>query len=91
MTSVDATARFRACIRKKRLDYGLVWSAMEETAKLWGQPHLHSGRGIRRLGKVDEARFGVEWRMVFVPLGGGVLLFDFLGTHAEVRAHLRNR
>jgi len=47
MISVEATERFRDCLRKQGLDRKVVFAAM--TAAAWGRPHLHGGFGIRRL------------------------------------------
>lgn len=57
----------------------------------WGHPHTHSGRSLRRLAPgLYELRVGLSLRIVFdsVP---GMLRCDFIGTHDDVRAYLRNR
>lgn len=88
---VDYLPRFRACANKKRLDWPSVESAMYQIEAVWGQPHLHSGRGIRSFGGgIFEGRLGRDWRLVFRPQGN-VLVFLFLGTHSEVQKYLRNR
>lgn len=64
---------------------------MQLAAAAWGQPHLHSGRGIRRLSPgVYECRVGRNTRLVSIPSAKG-LLFDFAGNHDEIRAYLKNR
>jgi hypothetical protein len=91
MISVEATARFRDCVRKRGLERSEVFAAMTAVAERWGQPHLHGGAGIRRLRPgVFECRCGRQVRLVFVR-AGGALLFDFAGSHDEVQAYLRNR
>ncbi|MFZ5495521.1 MAG: hypothetical protein ACOZE5_09345 [Verrucomicrobiota bacterium] len=91
MTFFESTARFRACIKQAGLDRTAVFSAMQLAAAAWGQPHLHSGRGIRRLSPgLYECRLGRDTRLVFLPARQG-LLFDFAGNHDEVRAYLKNR
>lgn len=91
MTFFDSSARFRACLRKERLDHYAVFAAMQMTAAAWGQPHLYSGRGIRRLAAgVFEVRLGRAIRLIFLP-DSGHLLFDFAGNHDQVQAYLKNR
>lgn len=91
MTSFDSTARFRACLKKEGLNRQAVFAAMQLTAAAWGQPHLHSGRGIRRLATgTYECRVGRATRLVFLPEFGN-LLFDFAGNHDQVQAYLKNR
>lgn len=91
MTSFESSARFRACLNTEKLNRHAVFAAMQLTAAAWGQPHLHSGRGIRRLSAgIYEARVDRTTRLVF-PAGRGSLLFDFAGNHDQVQAYLRNR
>ena len=90
MISVESTARFRDCLRKRGLDRKAVFAAMTAAAGAWGRPHLHGGFGIRRLQPgVFECRCGREIRLVFTR-ADGALLFDFAGSHDEVQAYLRN-
>ena len=51
MISVEVSGLFLARIRKLDLDRAAVFAAMQSCAMSWDQPHLHGGRGIRRLGK----------------------------------------
>ena len=91
MISFDSSARFRACLRKGRLDRQAVFAAMQLAAAAWGQPHLHSGRGLRRLAAgVYECRLDRDTRLLFFPEMEG-LLFDFAGNHDQVQAYLKNR
>lgn len=91
MTSFDSSGRFRASIKKSGLDRKEVWAAMQLTAAAWSQPHLHGGRGIRRLSPgVYECRLGRVTRLLFMPSGNG-LLFDLAGNHDQIRAYLKNR
>lgn len=91
MISFDSSARFRACLKKEGLDRHAVFAAMQLAAGAWGQPHLHSGRGIRRLaGGAYECRLDRDTRLLFF-LESGNLLFDFAGNHDQVQAYLKNR
>ncbi len=91
MTSFDSTARFRACLKKERLDRQVVFATMQLAAAAWGQSHLHSGRGIRRLtAGAYECRLDRGTRLLFFSESGR-LLFDFAGNHDQVQAYLKNR
>jgi hypothetical protein len=91
MISVEASARFRASLVKANLDRTAVFSAMQLAAAGWGRPHLHGGRGIRRLrGEIFECRLDRANRLIFFPEGDR-LVFDFAGNHDQVRAYLKNR
>lgn len=55
-----------------------------------GQPHLHSGLGVRRLKKQHfEFRLGRDMRVVFT-LEGSTATLRMIGSHDDVRKHLRN-
>ena len=60
-------------------------------AVTFGQPHLHSGRGIQELRPgLYECRAGLGLRLLFAR-HGDELLFIFAGNHDQVKAYLRNR
>lgn len=91
MISVEATARFRGAIVGRAAEREAVFTAMMAAAEAWGQPHRHSGVGIRRLRRgVFECRCGRDLRLIFLP-APQALVFDFAGNHDEVRAYLKNR
>jgi hypothetical protein len=55
----------------------------------FGQPHVHSGLGIRKLAdKLFECRGNRNLRFVFQDRGEE-LFVSFLGSHDEIRALLR--
>ena len=55
----------------------------------FGQPHVHAGMGIRKLGeKLFECRAWLDVRFVFQDRGVD-LYVSFVGNHDEVRALLR--
>lgn len=55
----------------------------------FGQPHVHSGLGIRKLGgKLFECRRNRDLRFIFQDRGAE-LFVSFLGSHDEIRALLR--
>jgi hypothetical protein len=71
-------------------EFVAVESALEQLRQGFGQPHLHSGLGVRRLRrKLYECRAGLDLRILFWAQSGAVTAFDVM-THDEVRAFLRS-
>jgi len=63
--------------------------ALCELAESFGQPHTHSGIGIRKLGaKLFECRGSLALRFIFQDRPTD-LFVAFLGSHDEVKALLR--
>lgn len=54
-----------------------------------GQPHRHSGIGLRPFGRYKEFRIGLNLRCLFLIEGGDMHLV-MIGTHDEIAAYLRN-
>jgi hypothetical protein len=55
----------------------------------FGQPHVHSGLGMRKLGSMlFECRGNRDLRFIFQDRGAE-LYASFLGNHDEIRASLR--
>ena len=55
----------------------------------YGQPHVHSGLGIRKLGgKLFECRSNRDLRFIFQDRGAE-LYVSLLGNHDEIRTLLR--
>ena len=55
----------------------------------FGQPHVHSGLGIRKLGgKLFECRGNRDLRFIFQDRGTE-LFVSFLGNHDDIRTLLR--
>jgi len=81
---------FRRCLKACDDEtLGEAWKAMNLAASVFGQPHLHTGRGIRELRKgIYECRVGLDLRLIF-RRKDDALVFEFAGTHAEVRAWVK--
>jgi hypothetical protein len=63
--------------------------AMCDLVDGYGQPHVHSGLGIRKLGqKLFECRGNRDLRFIFQDRGVE-LYVSFLGNHDEIRTLLR--
>jgi hypothetical protein len=86
------TKRFLACVKKlSAADATAVDAALEGLSENFGKPHTHSGQSVRVLrAPVYELRASLTLRIVFVR-SRDALLVDFVGTHDEVRAFLKNR
>ena len=67
-----------------------VLEAMKRASQAYGQPHLHAGIGLRRLGKHMECRDALDYRLIFAR-DGDTLVFVFYGTHKAVQAFVKNR
>jgi len=60
-----------------------------DLAEGFGQPHIHSGLGIRKLGdKLFECRGSLSSRFIFQDRQND-LFVSFLGNHDEIKALLR--
>jgi hypothetical protein len=64
--------------------------ALCELTEIFGQPHVHSGLGIRKLGnKLFECRAGLALRLIFLDRPTD-LFVSFLGNHDEIKALLKS-
>jgi mRNA-degrading endonuclease RelE of RelBE toxin-antitoxin system len=67
-----------------------IAESLRELAGGFGNPHLHSGLGIRRLRKdLFECRAGLQWRIIFFAEKGLLTIYDVM-THNEVKTWLRS-
>ena len=73
--------------KNERIEYLL---ALCELTESFGQPHVHGGLGIRKLGnKLFECRGNVALRFIFQDRPDD-LFVSFLGNHGEIKALLRS-
>lgn len=64
--------------------------ALSELTEIFGQPHIHSGLGIRKLGnKLFECRGGLGLRFIFQARSAD-LYVSCLGNHDEIKALLKS-
>ena len=79
--------QLRELPKKEKVDCLL---ALSDLSAVFGQPHSHSGLGVRKLGnKLFECRGSLALRFVFQDRLTD-LFVSFLGDHDEVKALLRN-
>ena len=63
--------------------------ALCELTESFGQPHVHSGLGIRKLGeKLFECRANLALRFIFQDRPSD-LFVSFVGNHDEIKALLK--
>lgn len=90
MISVKLSNRFKKIVRSAGREDEVI-AALNAVKQGFGNPHVHTGLSIRKLGKnIYECRTGLAWRLVF-EARKGELTFDFAGDHDEVQAYLRGR
>lgn len=88
---VEFSARFRAEARALPTErQAQVAQAVALLSEVFGQPHLHSGLGIRRLKKnYFDFRAGRDTRVVF-KLEGSMAMLVLAGSHDNVQRFLKN-
>ena len=89
---IEFSSRFRA--QARALPAGRRKAVAETLTALsaaFGQPHLHSGLGIRRLmGAYFEVRVDRETRVIF-KVERSVASILLVGNHDDVERFLKNR
>jgi hypothetical protein len=89
MISIELTERFKTIVRESGRE-DEVFATLKLVQEGFGNPHLHAGVSIRKLGKrIYECRTGLSWRLIFMAQKG-VLTFDFAGDHGDVQNYLRS-
>jgi hypothetical protein len=86
--AIDAAVlrRLRQLAKNERVECLL---ALCDLVEGYGQPHVHSGLGIRKLGdKLFECRGTRDLRFIFQDRGSE-LFVSFLGNHDEIKTLLR--
>ncbi len=88
MISIELTKRFKKIVRETGREEE-VSATLRLVRDGFGNPHLHVGLSIRKLGKsLYECRTSLAWRLIF-EAQKGVLTFDFAGDHDQVLNYLR--
>lgn len=88
---IELSKRFKGEVKalsEEQLDQ--LDKALRALPAAFGQPHRHSGLGIRRLkGHECEFRFGRDLRVVFT-LEGSTAVLRMIGSHDVVQKYLKN-
>jgi mRNA-degrading endonuclease YafQ of YafQ-DinJ toxin-antitoxin module len=88
---VALTERFQRDVRDLAADRkAALFDVMLSLPRALGEPHLHSGLGIRKLHRsgIWEARMGLGLRLVFT-VEPDLLTLVRVGTHDEIQRYLR--
>jgi hypothetical protein len=90
MISIELSKWFKKIVRNAGREREVL-DAIQLIYDGFGNPHLHSGLSIRKLGKrLYECRTNLSWRLIFLA-EKGILTFDFAGDHDEVQNYLRGK
>jgi hypothetical protein len=90
MISVELSRRFKKIGRGAGRE-AEVSVAIKLVIEGFGNPYMHTGLSIRKLGKhLYECRTSLAWWLIF-EANKGVLFFDFAGNHDEVQNYLRGK
>ncbi len=66
-----------------------VKAALARLEQNFGQPHAHTGIGVRSIGSFFECRAGRDLRVLFVVRHGDLVLVT-VGNHDDIRAYIRS-
>jgi mRNA-degrading endonuclease RelE of RelBE toxin-antitoxin system len=84
----SVTAALRHKTKSQRHAIGL---AIQKAQKHFGNPHAHSGSGIRKVtAKYYELRVGLDYRLIFTN-EPEFLQFAAEGTHDQVKRFLKQQ
>lgn len=65
-----------------------VDAAIARFESVVGQPHKHSGLGLRPFGRYLEFRAGLDLRILVLPESGDFFLMC-VGNHDEIRTYIK--
>jgi mRNA-degrading endonuclease RelE of RelBE toxin-antitoxin system len=88
---IDLHPRFRKRVAKlSQTEREQISEALRALASGFGNPHLHSGLGIRRLRKaLFECRAGLQLRIIFFAEKGLLTAYEVM-SHDELKAWLKS-
>lgn len=92
MIRIDLNPRLLWTIRKLNPDITRkAEEKLSQCAEHFGDPHRHSGLGIRKLGRRSyELRVWLQWRIVLIKESDRLTAYDLM-DHAGVSRWLKNR
>jgi hypothetical protein len=79
----------RAMKKRPDADQEQIRQRARRVAEVIGNPHAHSGLGVRPFGRYFEFRVGLHTRCLFL-LEGGDMHLVIVGTHDELSTYIRN-
>jgi hypothetical protein len=79
----------RAMKKRPATEQEQIRQRARRVAEVIGNPHAHSGLGVRPFGRYFEFRVGLQIRCLFL-LEGGDMHLVMVGSHDELSAYIRN-
>jgi hypothetical protein len=92
MIRIDVNPRLVRTVRKLGSEItGQVEGKLSLVAATFGEPHKHTGLGLRKLGRRSyEMRVSSQWRIVFIKEPDRLTAYDLM-NHDQVRRWLKDR
>jgi hypothetical protein len=83
----DFKLEVKALTKEER---GIIGAAISDVQEAFGNPHVHSGIGLRKLKpRLYEARTDLGQRLLFEDRDDCLFFFK-LGNHDEIRKYLKS-
>jgi hypothetical protein len=91
LKEIELDDAFRVQVRAlSKGDRGMIGSAISDIQEAFGNPHVHSGIGLRKLRpRLYEARIDLAQRLLFEDRDECLFFFK-LGNHDEIRTYLKS-
>ena len=89
MNIYQRPAFVRAMKKRPAAEQEQIRQRARRVAQVIGDPHAHSGLGIRPFGRYFEFRVGLQIRCLFL-LEGGDMHLVMAGSHDDLSAYIRN-
>ena len=88
MNIYQRPAFVRAMKKRPAAEQEQIRQRARRVAQVMGDPHAHSGLGVRPFGRYFEFRLGLQIRCLFLLEGGDMHLVT-VSSHDEVLANIR--
>ncbi len=89
MNIYQRPAFVRAIKKRPAAEQEQIRQRARRVAEVIGDPHAHSGLGLRPFGRYFEFRLGLQIRCLFL-LEGGDMHLVMVGSHDELSAYIRD-
>ncbi len=91
MKEIELDDDFREKVRGlSKPERGIVGQAIADIQEAFGNPHVHSGIGVRKLRpRLYEARTDLGQRLLFEDREKSLFFFK-LGNHDDIRKYLKS-
>ena len=91
MKEIELDEDFRQKVKGlSKLERGVIGQAITDIQEAFGNPHIHSGIGVRKLKpRLYEARMDLGQRLLFEDREDCLFFFK-LGDHNDIRKYLKS-